>query len=456
MGTHIGNACAVTARLRPQAAVERRRSALLATTALAILAAAMASPRSALAQSCSTSGTDPVTITCNAPGATITTVGGTGNTTSPNPATNASTQQFNADLIGNVTATTTVLGFGLNLVTVKANGGIAMTNNGQVTRFQLGSPALFLNGNGGAVTYNGAGFISSTGDALRLGNRSNGAISATIDGSATASGPNAAAVSAQNLGSGTVLVTGGGSVLGTSAGISATSNSGNVTVSGSGDSIASGPNGDGIAISSTSGNVLVNRTGTASGAFGINALAGGNGNITITGIGEAIGTGAVFGVAGTGIATSAAAGTTTIATTHNVTGGLVGIGAFASSGGTINVTTGGTVTGGFAAVVLNSSANNTLVNSGAIVNSSGLAGLAIEAFAGNNAVTNSGLVAGAVDLGPGANAFNNLAGGAFLAGSSVKLGAGNTLSNAGTFSPGGPSVMTTALTGNYVQSATGI
>ena len=140
MGTHIGNACAVTARLRPQAAVERRRSALLATTALAILAAAMASPRSALAQSCSTSGTDPVTVTCNAPGATITTVGGTGNTTSPNPATNASTQQFNADLIGNVTATTTVLGFGLNLVTVKANGGIAMTNNGQVTRFQLGSP----------------------------------------------------------------------------------------------------------------------------------------------------------------------------------------------------------------------------------------------------------------------------------------------------------------------------
>ena len=63
---------------------------------------------------------------------------------------------------------------------------------------------------------------------------------------------------------------------------------------------------------------------------------------------------------------------------------------------------------------------------------------------------------GNVTLGSGANAFNNMAGGVFNAGATVNLGAGNTLTNAGTLSPGGAGVIqTTALTGNLVQSATG-
>jgi uncharacterized protein with beta-barrel porin domain len=49
-----------------------------------------------------------------------------------------------------------------------------------------------------------------------------------------------------------------------------------------------------------------------------------------------------------------------------------------------------------------------------------------------------------------------MAGGLFNAGTTVNLGAGNTLTNAGTLSPGGAGVIqTTALTGNLVQSATG-
>ena len=63
---------------------------------------------------------------------------------------------------------------------------------------------------------------------------------------------------------------------------------------------------------------------------------------------------------------------------------------------------------------------------------------------------------GNVILGSGTNAFNNMAGGFFNAGATVNLGAGNTLTNAGTLSPGGAGVIqTTALTGNLVQSATG-
>ena len=44
----------------------------------------------------------------------------------------------------------------------------------------------------------------------------------------------------------------------------------------------------------------------------------------------------------------------------------------------------------------------------------------------------------------------------FNTGATVNLGAGNTLTNAGTLSPGGAGVIqTTALTGNLVQTATG-
>ena len=49
--------------------------------------------------------------------------------------------------------------FGLNLVTTKANGGIAFTNSGAVTSNQNVN-ALQIDGNGGAVTYGGAGSIT--------------------------------------------------------------------------------------------------------------------------------------------------------------------------------------------------------------------------------------------------------------------------------------------------------
>jgi uncharacterized protein with beta-barrel porin domain len=96
---------------------------------------------------------------------------------------------------------------------------------------------------------------------------------------------------------------------------------------------------------------------------------------------------------------------------------------------------------------------NTLTNMGTVT---ALSGLAIGGDTGNNTVINFGTVIGNVVLGTGTNAFNNMAGGLFNAGATVNLGAGNTLTNAGTLSPGGAGVIqTTALTGNLVQTATG-
>ena len=53
------------------------------------------------------------------------------------------------------------------------------------------------------------------------------------------------------------------------------------------------------------------------------------------------------------------------------------------------------------------------------------------------------------------NAFNNIAGGVFYAGTTVNL-SGGTLTNAGTLALGTPSsIQTTALLGNYVQTTSG-
>ncbi|GAF82460.1 unnamed protein product, partial [marine sediment metagenome] len=86
--------------------------------------------------------------------------------------------------------------------------------------------------------------------------------------------------------------------------------------------------------------------------------------------------------------------------------------------------------------------------------------MAIVGSSGAETVHNYGTVTGNVDLDVnsdgGLNAFNNRVGGAFNSGSTVNLGAGNTLTNAGNLSPGGVgAVQTTALVGNLVQTSDG-
>jgi hypothetical protein len=83
--------------------------------------------------------------------------------------------------------------------------------------------------------------------------------------------------------------------------------------------------------------------------------------------------------------------------------------------------------------------------------------LAIQSDIGNETVQNYGVVTGNVDLGEGENAFNNHAGALFNPGMSVAIGPGNLFINDGTIDPGGAhNVLTTTISGNFVQSASGV
>lgn len=75
---------------------------------------------------------------------------------------------------------------------------------------------------------------------------------------------------------------------------------------------------------------------------------------------------------------------------------------------------------------------------------------------GNDEIHNQGLIVGEVDLGTGANVFNNLDGGILFSGETLNVGSNNVFQNAGVFSPGGnDQILTTNITGNYVQNSTG-
>lgn len=135
-------------------------------------------------------------------------------------------------------------------------------------------------------------------------------------------------------------------------------------------------------------------------------------------------------------------------------------GIFAQSvGGDATVTVRGTVVGGWGTgtgIAFKNGGTNTLNNFGFIDASSGLA-VRDATYAANGIINNYGTITGSVDLGTGSNAFNNFAGSSFNAGVMVHLDAGNTLTNSGTLSPGGTGdIHTTSLTGNYVQTSTGV
>ncbi len=119
---------------------------------------------------------------------------------------------------------------------------------------------------------------------------------------------------------------------------------------------------------------------------------------------------------------------------------------------------GGTITGHTgAAVSLLDGLANTFTNRGTVTTTGAVDGLAFAATTGADAIDNYGRVIGRVDLGAGANAFRNRPGGLFEAGATIRLGAANTLTNAGTLSPGGAgNPLTTTLDGNLAQTASGL
>jgi hypothetical protein len=169
---------------------ELLRAARLTLPAATLLGGIAASSSSAFAL-CATTGVAPADVTVTCTGATVT--AGTTNSTSPNANTIDQTQQFNANLIGNVAAGANVSGFGLTLITTASSGSINFTNNGTLTTTNGFAP-LMLQGNGGNVSNTGTGALlgaggNSPGIQITNNNGGTGSVSFnSVGGSITSNG----------------------------------------------------------------------------------------------------------------------------------------------------------------------------------------------------------------------------------------------------------------------------
>jgi uncharacterized protein with beta-barrel porin domain len=318
-------------------------------------------------------------------------------------------------------------------------GAVTVTSTGNIPTAGSGSRGIFAASNGsGAVTVTSTGNISTSSyQGTGIYASGAGGVTVTSTGNIATGGRNAYGIIAKSSGSGAVLVT----------------STGNISTVGSEAS--------GIQTYSSTGTSTVTSTGnittTGRDAYGILATNNGAGAITVTSSGNIT----TAGNGATGIeAVSFRGGAVTVTSTGNISAaGNNASGIYAGSfGGPITVTiNSGTVSGGSgsgAGVFLGGGGTKKLTNLGTVT---ALSGLAIYGATGNNTVNNFGTVTGNVILGNGPNAFTNLAGGLFNAGATVDLGATNTLTNAGTLSPGGAgAIQITALTDNLVQTATGI
>lgn len=383
---------------------------------------------------------------------------------------------------------------------------VEVTNSGRIETSGFASTAIFVQsvGGGGGEAQN---FAEGTGDGGRA--KTGFKAKAGIGGAGGAAG-NGAAVTVTNSGE---LITHGDDAIG----VFAQSIGGGGGVSGNVDRGLSSGNygtpklnvGIGLAFGrdggggGDGGNVIVTNTSNittdGAGAYGIYAqsvaggggYAGGDGNDFIPGGGISqrlfSGSTGASGTAGTVTVTQTGNITTWGANAHaivaqsaagqdfgrdvavSVNGVIQALaddadGIFAHSkgdqgNGNISITiAGGGVRGGAegAAVRFTDGANNTLVNRGVLGD---VTLLHLQTIAGgdhNEAVDNYGTFAGTFDLGAGSNSFFNREQSLMISGATLSVGAGNTLTNSGTWSPGDVGVIAnTTLTGNFVQTTTG-
>ena len=284
---------------------------------------------------------------------------------------------------------------------------------------ESGSLDVELKGNDGSSGNGGGVTATNSGDIVTEGVFSHGIIAQSVGGGGGFAGiSNELGVTTTSFGSNMhgVLISHEG--LGTSfaGSVGGNGSGGSVTVTNSGNVVTQGDDSHGIFAQSAGGT-------------------GSGGSITVTNSGNILAEGANS----DGISAQSVGGT---------------------GGGNISVTVlSGTVQGGRgtgSAVRIMEGSTNTLTSYGTITSKDGLAGNAIIGTSGNDTINNYGTLTGTVNLGTGTNAFHNDVNATFNSGTSVNLGTGNMLTNAGTLSPGGQgNPVTTTLTGNFVQSGSG-
>jgi hypothetical protein len=247
---------------------------------------------------------------------------------------------------------------------------------------------------------------------------------------------------------------------------------GNVTVVNTGSITTHGYGSVGILAQSVGGGGgILGDIGNFNSAFGLSFVgsvgdAGKAGNVIVTQTGDITTTGGASAIFAQSVGGQGKGGDVTV--TYG--GRILVVGKFdaviAQSTGlggggkvTVNMLPGTWVTAGTGsnAVHFYDGTSNSLTNKGRLDTADGINGMTIGASgAGDDSVNNQGVVLGSVDLGLGANAFDNKQGAFFYSGTRVLLGAGNLLTNSGYESPGGDGlVMTSTVTGNFLQTASG-
>ena len=395
------------------------------------------------------------------------------------------------------------------------NGGAVSVNNyqsGSIVANGANSTAIFAQsvggggGNGGGVLSNNSG--TGTASVILGGNGGDGGnggnVAVVNNGIVQINANNSIAIMAQSVG-------GGGGTAGSSVGVALVPVSiggqngihgtgGNVSVTNTGSIIIHGDNSVGIFAQSVGGGGGVVLPG--GGASSLSLLSGGNGNggvvtinntagsITVTGdnsialYSQSVGGGGgavglasdppgqigAFLFSGTSGGLGAADDTIINQTGNLVAPGVNSIALTAQStapdgngniivnilnaGSTTSLIEGGSSQGSGVSIL--NGADNSLNNYGIITTVLGVDGFAVRASTGNDYINNYGLVIGSVDLGTAANSFYNRAHAEFDSGVTVYLGAGNLLTNDGLLSPGDcERVLTSNLTGNFLQSTTG-
>lgn len=372
-------------------------------------------------------------------------------------------------------------------VTANINGiSVSTTNDAEPITISLNSGAysvststdgtdglyLFTVGDASNLSVTAQGSISTTGNfAYGILARTGGSTSAldvANSASISTSGDNAGGINAYTTGAGSALmVVNSGSILATNGnyGISAFTNGegSNISFHNSGTINATGFGAEGMQVVSSGigSSISATNTGniTTSGQFAHGIVVVTNaadsplqlsnsGNISTSGfadgiIARTVGQNSPLHLASSGDITLAADAVHAILARADL------------SPISVQVTDGNIRGGTGSAIYLFEGGANTLdIGTTAVL--SAYSNSAIGADIGNDTVNNSGLVIGNVNLGSGANAFNNLSSGLFEMGASVNIGAGNVLTNDGALSPGGEgAIHTTEVTGHLVQSAAG-